>query len=283
MGNDVEIVIEPNRRWFRLPWRELIEYRDLLFVMVSRDFTARYKQTVLGPIWFLLQPLVTTFVFTLVFNRLARLPTDGVPPMLFYLCGNIAWGYFSGCFGQTATTFTSNAGLFGKVYFPRLVVPISKTVSALFNVGLQLVTFAALWIYFKFFTAAGAAIALRPAALLLPLVVVQMAALAMGAGLLMSSLTAKYRDFAFVTGFLMQIWFYATPVIYPVSMMARRWQYLSAVNPMSGIVEVFRYALLGTGTVQPVFLAVSVVSTVLLLLAGVLAFNRTERTFIDTV
>ena len=283
MGNDVEIVIEPNRRWFRLPWRELIEYRDLLFVMVSRDFTARYKQTVLGPLWFLLQPLVTTFVFTLVFNRLARLPTDGVPPMLFYLCGNIAWGYFSGCFGQTATTFTSNAGLFGKVYFPRLVVPISKTVSALFNVGLQLVTFAALWIYFKFFTAAGAAIALRPAALLLPLVVVQMAALAMGAGLLMSSLTAKYRDFAFVTGFLTQIWFYATPVIYPVSMMARRWQYLSAVNPMSGIVEVFRYALLGTGTVQPVFLAVSVGSTVLLLLAGVLAFNRTERTFIDTV
>jgi len=283
MGNDVEIVIEPNRRWFRLPWRELIEYRDLLFVMVSRDFTARYKQTVLGPLWFLLQPLVTTFVFTLVFNRLARLPTDGVPPMLFYLCGNIAWGYFSGCFGQTATTFTSNAALFGKVYFPRLVVPISKTVSALFNVGLQLVTFAALWIYFKFFTAAGAAIALRPAALLLPLVVVQMAALAMGAGLLMSSLTAKYRDFAFVTGFLTQIWFYATPVIYPVSMMARRWQYLSAVNPMSGIVEVFRYALLGTGTVQPVFLAVSVGSTVLLLLAGVLAFNRTERTFIDTV
>jgi len=283
MGNDVEIVIEPNRRWLRLPWRELIEYRDLLFVMVSRDFTARYKQTVLGPLWFLLQPLVTTFVFTLVFNRLARLPTDGVPPMLFYLCGNIAWGYFSGCFGQTATTFTSNAALFGKVYFPRLVVPISKTVSALFNVGLQLVTFAALWIYFKFFTAAGAAIALRPAALLLPLVVVQMAALAMGAGLLMSSLTAKYRDFAFVTGFLTQIWFYATPVIYPVSMMARRWQYLSAVNPMSGIVEVFRYALLGAGTVQPIFLAVSVGSTVLLLLAGVLAFNRTERTFIDTV
>jgi len=283
MGNDVEIVIEPNRRWLRLPWRELIEYRDLLFVMVSRDFTARYKQTVLGPLWFLLQPLVTTFVFTLVFNRLARLPTDGVPPMLFYLCGNIAWGYFSGCFGQTATTFTSNAALFGKVYFPRLVVPISKTVSALFNVGLQLVTFAALWIYFKFFTPAGAAIALRPAALLLPLVVVQMAALAMGAGLLMSSLTAKYRDFAFVTGFLTQIWFYATPVIYPVSMMARRWQYLSAVNPMSGIVEVFRYALLGAGTVQPIFLAVSVGSTVLLLLAGVLAFNRTERTFIDTV
>jgi lipopolysaccharide transport system permease protein len=280
---ELETVIEPNRRWFHIPWRELVEYRDLLVVLVTRDFIARYKQTVLGPAWFILNPLATTLVFTVVFNRVARIPTDGLPPVLFYMCGTLSWGYFAACFGGTSNSLAGNAGLFGKVYFPRLIMPLSKAASALYGFAIQLASFAAFWLYFKFGTAAGAALHLGWSALLLPLLVVQMAALGVGLGLVMSALSAKYRDFGYVTGFLTNLLFYATPVVYPLSSLPERWRWVAAANPMGGIVECFRYALLGAGTVRPGPMLASVGLTVALLLGGIVAFNRAERTFIDTV
>jgi lipopolysaccharide transport system permease protein len=276
-------VIEPNRRWFHIPVREIFDYRDLLLVMVARDFTARYKQTILGPLWFFISPLVTTLVFTVVFNRVAKIPTDSLPPVLFYMCGNLAWSFFSGCFSSSANTLTANAGLFGKVYFPRLIVPLSKAVSGLFSFGIQLLSFACFWVYFAIFTPAGGSIHLRWAVLLLPLFVIEMMALAIGVGLLMSSLSAKYRDFAYIMGFLSSMWFYATPVVYPLSQVSAKWRWIYAINPMSGVVEVFRHALLGTGTVSASQIGLSVALTAVLFVIGVVSFNRAERTFIDTV
>lgn len=279
----IEIVIEPNRSWFRFPWREILEYRDLLLIMVQRDFSARYKQTVLDPAWFIIQPLMTTLVYVAVFNRVAKIPTDTLPPTLFYLCGQLAWAYFSGSFGSTSGTFTGNAGLLGKVYFPRLILPLSKLLSGLFTLGLQAGTFVAFWIYFKFFSEAGAAIHLRAWAVLLPLVVVQCGAIGMGAGLWMAALTAKYRDLSYVTGFLIQLWMFATPVVYPLSLVPEKWRWAAAINPMTAPVEALRFMLLGQGTLTLPLLATSAAITMVLLVTGVLLFNRTERTFIDTV
>lgn len=283
MCETTEYVIQPSGKWFRIPWREVLQYRDLLFLLVRRDFVSQYKQTILGPIWFVIQPLLTTLVFTVVFGRIAKIPTDDVPPVLFYLCGLLAWQYFARCMGGTSTTFTSNAGLFGKVYFPRLVVPLAVIMSKLIAFGIQLVTFLCFWVYFKLFTEAGSLIHMRPAVMLLPLLVLQSAAIALGVGLWMSALTAKYRDFVHLSGFLTQLWMYATPVVYPLSLVPEKWRWVMAVNPMSGIVESYRYAFLGAGTVDPMYLAISAVTTVVVLISGILVFSRTERTFIDTV
>lgn len=276
-------VIEPNRQWFHIPLREIIEYRDLLFLMVSRDFIARYKQTVLGPVWFLLNPLVTTLVFTVIFNRVAKIPTDGLPPMLFYMCGNMAWGFFGGCFGSGTSALTGNAGLFGKVYFPRLIAPLSKIVSGSINLALQALSFTAFWIYFKFFTTAGASIHIGWHLLLVPFLIIHMVVLGLGAGLLMSALTIKYRDFGYITGYLSHFWFYVTPVVYPLSAVPEKWRWLSRLNPMSAVVESWRHALLGSGTVSALSLMASAGSALFLLLIGIMVFNRAERTFIDTV
>ena len=278
-----DVVIESGRKWLHIPWREIVEYRDLLTTMVSRDFVAKYKQTVLGPVWFVIQPLVTTLVFTLVFGKVAKIPTDALPPLLFYLCGNLAWGYFSQCFGATSTTFASNASLFGKVYFPRLIVPLSKAVSGLLGLAIQMATFLVFWLYFKFFTAAGAHIHMRATAAMLPALILLSAMVGLGAGFWMSALTAKYRDFVFISGFLSQLWMYATPVIYPLSVVPEKWRWVCALNPMTGVVELYRHALLGTGTVTPLYLASSAATGLVLILSGILVFNRTERTFIDTV
>jgi lipopolysaccharide transport system permease protein len=275
-----EIVIRPNRSWLRIPWREVLQYRDLLLLMVQRDFTAKYKQTILGPVWFIIQPLITTAVYTVVFGKIAKIPTDRLPPTLFYLCGNLCWGYFAQCLSGTAGTLTGNAGLFAKVYFPRLVVPLSKALSGLIAFGLQLCLFLSFWLYFRL---SGAAIHMHPLAVLLPFLVLLNAALGIGVGLWLSALTAKYRDFSFVMGFCTQLWLYATPVIYPLSEVAPRWRWVSLINPMSSVVESFRYLLLGTGTVHIWHLAVSAAVTLVALLTGLLIFARTERTFIDTV
>ncbi len=279
-----ELIIEPTHGWSRVNWRELLRYRDLLWLMVRRDFVAKYKQTVLGPLWFIIQPLLTTLVFTVIFGRVAKISTDALPPMLFYLCGMLGWQYFAECIRGTSATFVTNQGIFGKVYFPRLVVPVSVVISNLLALAIQFVTFAAFWIYFKGFTLAGAGISGSAWALVaLPVLIVQQAALGLGVGLWLSSLTAKYRDFMHLTGFLTQLWMYATPVVYPLSVIPERWRWVSVLNPMTQAIETYRLLLLGQGTVEWRYVTVSILVTAAILVTGVLLFCRTEKNFIDTV
>ena len=278
-----ELIIEPTTGWFKIPWGDLFHYRDLLFLLVRRDFVSKYKQTILGPAWFVIQPLLMTLVFTVIFGKVAKIPTDGLPPMLFYLCGMLAWNYFAECIRGTSTIFVTNAALFGKVYFPRLVVPAATVLSNLIAFAIQFATFICFWVFFKFFSSAGSHFNPTFALLALPLLIIQTAAIGLGVGLWMSALTAKYRDFFHLSAFLTQLWMYATPVVYPLSVIPEKWKWVSAVNPMTGIVECYRYAFLGAGTIQPLYLAISVGTTVLLLVSGILIFSKTERTFIDTV
>ncbi|OGV71051.1 MAG: ABC transporter permease [Lentisphaerae bacterium RIFOXYA12_FULL_48_11] len=283
MTDQVEYIIEASRGWQRIPWKEVVHYRDLLFLLVRRDFISRYKQTMLGPLWFVIQPLLTTIVFTVIFGKVAKISTDGLPQILFYMCGLLGWGYFAQCMGGTSTTFVSNAGLFGKVYFPRLVIPLSAVISSLMSFLIQLVTFLAFWVWFKFFTESGALFHFNTCLFALPVLVLLTAAIGLGVGLWMSALTARFRDFTHLSGFLTQLWMFATPVVYPLSEVPQRWQWVIALNPMTGIVEGYRYAFLGAGTVQPLYLMLAVVITVCVLITGILIFTKTEKTFIDTV
>ena len=223
-----------------------------------------------------------TLVFTIIFGKVAKIPTDGLPPALFYLCGLLVWRYFADCLTTTSTSFTANANLFGKVYFPRLIVPLSVVISNLFAFAIQLVTFLGFLFYFKYFTAAGINIKPNLCIFALPLLLLQTAAVSLGIGLWLSALTAKYRDFQFLMGFLVQLWMYATPVIYPMSMVPEKWKPIFALNPMAPIVELYRYAFLGTGITNPSYLMISITTTIFVLLTGILIFNKTERTFIDT-
>ena len=280
---DYEIVIKPTKGWFKLNLADVWRYRDLLGLLVHRDFVSKYKQTVLGPLWFIIQPLLMTVVFTVIFGKVAEIPTDGLPPMLFYLAGLLGWNYFAQTFSGTSGTLTANAGIFGKVYFPRLVVPLSTVVSGFIAFGIQLATFLCFWVYFKFFTVSGASIHMTSALVWFPLLMVQIAALSLGVGLWLSALTAKYRDFAFLTGFLVQIWMYATPVIYPLSRIPEGWRWVAVVNPMAMPVEAIKYMFLGQGIIEPSYFVVSITTTLVLLLTGVILFNKVEKTFVDTV
>ena len=282
-SSNYEIVIRPTRGWFDVNLVEIWQYRDLLFLLVHRDFVARYKQTILGPMWFILQPLLTTVVFTVIFGTVAKIPTDGLPPILFYLAGLLGWNYFAQTFQSTSGTLIGNAGLLGKAYFPRLVVPLSTVVSNFFTFALQLATLLAVWIYFKLFTGAGGQFGFSICMVWFPLVLVQIAALSLGAGLWLSALTARYRDLAVLSGFIVQIWMYATPVIYPLSQIPEKWRWISALNPMTMPVEAIKVMFLGQGTIFIAYLAMSVATTIVLLLSGVLIFNKVEKTFIDTV
>ena len=283
LSSSYEIVIRPTRGWFQLNLADVWRYRDLLFLLVHRDFVARYKQTILGPAWFVLQPLLTTAVFSVIFSGIAKIPTDGLPPVLFYLTGLLGWNYFAQTFQSTSGTLVANAGLLGKAYFPRLVVPLSAVISNLFACALQLATLLAVWIYFKLFTGAGGQFGFSAGIVWFPLVLVQVAALSLGIGLWISAATAKYRDFAFLTGFIIQIWMYATPVIYPLSQIPAKWRWIAVLNPMTMPVEGIRVMFLGTGTVGISYIAMSVATTIALLLSGVLMFNKVEKTFVDTV
>ncbi len=278
-----EIRIRPNQGWLRIDVRALWEFRDLLLLLVRRDFVARYQQTILGPAWAIVQPLVMSLVFTLVFGNFAGISTDGLPPMLFYLGGLLLWNYHAQTVQQTGSVFTANAELFGKVYFPRLVVPLSGAISNAIAVLVQSAMFGMFWCYFKFFTAAGAHFSIGPGALLLPLLAVHVAILSLGTGLLLSSATAKYRDLQHLLPLFIQVWLYLTPVIYPLSRVPERYQWIVALNPMAPIVEATRLFLLGEGAVSPGQYLYSLGLSCFLLLAGVVIFQRTERTFIDTV
>jgi lipopolysaccharide transport system permease protein len=254
-----------------------------LALLVHRDFVARYKQTVLGPAWFVLQPLLITLVFSAVFAGIVKVPTEGLPPMLFYLAGLLGWNYFAQTFQSTSGTLIANAGLFAKVYFPRLVVPLSAVISNLFAFALQFATLLAMWIYFKLFTGAGGLFGFSVGIVWFPLVLLQVAALGLGSGLLFSAFTARYRDLTFLTGFIIQIWMYASPVIYPLSQIPEKWRWLAVLNPMTMPVEAIRVMFLGRGTIIVGSIALSVTITTLVLLSGLFIFNRVERTFVDTV
>jgi len=280
---DYELVIRPTRGWLTLNLAEVWHYRDLLLLLVHRDFVAKYKQTILGPAWFVLQPLLMTVVFSVIFGEIAKIPTDGLPPILFYLAGLLGWNYFAQTFQNTSGTFLSNVGLFGKVYFPRLVVPLSVVISNFFAFALQLATLLVIWIYFKLFTDAGGLFGFSTGIVWLPLVLLQIAALSLGVGLWLSALTAKYRDFSFLSGFIIQIWMYATPVIYPLSQIPEKWRWIAVLNPMTMPIEAIKIMFLGQGTVVGAYVLFSISITVLSLLSGVLVFNKIEKTFVDSI
>ncbi|MCB1096479.1 MAG: ABC transporter permease [Verrucomicrobiae bacterium] len=278
-----QTTIRARQHWLHLPVKEIADYRDLLFLLVRRDFVAKYKQTLLGPLWFIIQPLLTTLVFTVVFDRVAQISTDGIPSVLFYLCGLLGWTYFSQTFSTTSTTFVTNAPLFGKVYFPRLIVPLSVTISNLLAFALNLGIFLGFLAYFKLFTSAGDAVHPTTNILFLPLLIIQLAATALGVGLWVSALTAKYRDLTHLSAFLVQLLMYATPVIYPLSRIPTDWQWLPALNPMTMIVENFRLMFLGQATASAALTLLSISVSIILFIAGIVLFQKTERTFIDTV
>ena len=274
------LVICPRAGWFDLHLKDLWTYRDLVMMFVKRDFVAQFKQTILGPVWFVLQPLLTTIVFTIVFGNIASLSTDGLPKMLFYLSGNVVWMYFSGVLTAASNTFVGNAHLFGKVYFPRLAVPLSLAISHALKFVLQ---FLFLLCFVAYYRLTGASVCFTAVAWLFPLLVLLMAGQALGLGIIFSSLTTKYRDLRFLLEFGVRLLMYATPVIFPLSAIPGKWRWVLLANPMTPIIEIFRLAFLGQGVFSWWQLGYSAAFTVVSLLVGVALFNRVERTFMDTV
>jgi lipopolysaccharide transport system permease protein len=274
------MIIKPKRNLLDLRLGELWRYRDLVILFVRRDFVSAYKQTILGPLWYLIQPLLTTIIFTVIFGSIAKLPTDGLPQFLFYMSGTVIWTYFSDCLSKTSVTFVSNSNLFGKVYFPRLAVPVSILISSLITFLIQ---FAFFLVFMLFFVLQGASIHPNLWILFSPVLVLMMAGLGLGFGIIISALTTKYRDLRFLVQFGVQLLMYATPVIYPASSIPARYRTLIAANPMTSIVETFRYAFLGAGSVDPGQLLYSFAFTVIVVAVGVIIFNRVEATFMDTV
>ncbi len=280
IDTDWTLVIRPKRGWFDLRLDELWQARELVMLFVWRDFVAAYKQTILGPLWYLIQPVLTTLTFTVIFGRIANLSTDGLPQFLFYMAGTVIWSYFSACLTKTSGAFITNAGLFGKVYFPRLAVPISTLLSNLITFGIQFGLFVLFVLYY--WLARGA---VHPNAwvLLTPALLLMMAGLGLGFGIIISSLTTRYRDLQYLVAFGVQLLMYATPVVYPLSTVSERLRWLILANPMTPIVEAFRYGFLGAGEVRGWHLAYSAGFMLVVLVIGVLIFSRVESTFMDTV
>ena len=273
------LIIRPKSGWLDLHLMDLWRYRDLVMMFVRRDFSL-YKQTILGPLWFIIQPLLTTLTFTVIFGNVAQLSTDGLPKVLFYLSGITAWNYFSECLLKTSETFNYNAAIFGKVYFPRLAVPLSVVISNLIKFGIQLGLFLGFYVYFMVGNSN-----IRPtlAIFLLPVLLLMMAALGLGAGVIVSSLTIRYRDLRFLLQFGTQLLMYTTPVIFPLSKIPEQYRWIVAANPMSPIIETFRYGFLGTGTFSWELLGYSAIVTTVILVVGLVLFNHVEKTFMDTV
>jgi lipopolysaccharide transport system permease protein len=275
-----DLVIDGKSSLFDLKLGEVWRYRDLWAGFVKRDFVSFYKQTIFGPLWFFIQPLFTTIVFTFVFGNLAGLSTDGLPKPLFYLAGITAWNYFADCITKTSTVFKDNAAIFDKVYFPRLILPLSIVTSSLVRFGVQLLLFFGMMAYFFF---AGATFQITWAVVLFPLLVALMALLGLGIGLIITAMTTKYRDLSFLVTFGVQLLMYMTTVIYPLSAAPEKYRWLIELNPMTGIIEGFRYGFLGEGLVSVWSLGYSIAVTLVVLTLGVVIFNRTERNFVDTV
>jgi lipopolysaccharide transport system permease protein len=274
------LIIQPGTGWFDLHLRDLWRYRDLISLFVKRDFVTFYKQTALGPLWYIIQPLLTTLVLTVIFGKVAGIPMDGVPKFIFLLAGTVMWGYFSSCLEQTSSTFVKNVSIFGKVYFPRLTVPVSIVIINLVKFGIQFVLFISFYIYF---IARGSSIHPTFFILLLPVLILQMAVLSLGAGILVSSVTTKYRDLTFVMTFIVQLWMYASSVIIPASAIPEKYRFIYMLNPMASVIEMFRYSVFGVGVVSPVYICVSWAITLAVLFGGILLFSRIEKSFMDTI
>lgn len=279
-SEDWNLIIKGHTSLFDVKFKDLWHYRDLLLLFVKRDFISFYKQTVLGPLWFFIQPLFTTLVFTFVFGNLAKISTDGLPQQLFYLSGITAWNYFSDCLTKTSTVFRDNATIFGKVYFPRLIMPLSIVVSNLIRFAVQLMLLVIMMVYFAI---QGADFHVTYAILFFPLLVVLMALLGLGMGLIITAMTTKYRDLTFLVTFGVQLLMYGTTVIYPLSAAPEKYKFIIELNPMTGIIEAFRYAFLGKGEFTTWSICYSVIVTIIVLFLGIIIFNKTEKNFVDTI
>jgi lipopolysaccharide transport system permease protein len=275
-----DLTIEPQNSIFDLNLKDVWRYRDLLWMFVKRDFISFYKQTILGPLWFFIQPLFTTIIYTFIFGGLANLSTDGLPQPLFYMAGITAWNYFSDCITKTSTVFKDNANIFGKVYFPRLIMPLSIVASNLVRFAVQILFMATMMVYYSW---SGAEFHITWAISLFPFLVLLMALLGLGLGLIITGLTTKYRDLAFLVTFGIQLLMYTTTVIYPLSSAPLKYKTFILLNPMTGIIECFRFAFLGQGQLTLCTLGYSVLFSFLSLVLGILIFNKTEKTFVDTI
>lgn len=273
--------ITAKRRWMDFNLKELWRYRDLILLFTKRSFILIYKQTILGPAWIVLQPLLTTLIYTVVFGGIAGISTDGVPQLLFYMGGTAVWTFFSTCLNKTSTTFVSNASVYGKVYFPRLVMPISNVLSAVVNFGVQLVMFLCFWAYYVI---TGQVAPNYWGIALLPLVMIYLGLLSLGLGILISSMTTKYRDLTLLVTFGVQLWMYITPVVYPISSMGEGFlRTVVMINPVTCAVEAFRWIFLGSGSMDPMNWIISTATMLVMLFGGIIVFNRVEKTFMDTV
>jgi lipopolysaccharide transport system permease protein len=282
-SKDWDLIIEPKGSLFKLNLKEVWKYKDLLEMYVKRDIVTFYKQTVLGPLWFFIQPIFTTLVFMFVFGGLAKISTDGIPQPLFYLSGICLWNYFSDSLIKTSDTFYTNQSVFGKVYFPRLIVPLSVTLSGLLKMLIQFFLFAGVYVYF---IVKGTAVAINIYALLFPVLIFILAGLGLGFGIIISSMTTKYRDLKFLVAFAVQLWMYFTPVIYPLSVMEgnyKKYMWFIQANPLTAVLETFKYGFLGKGSFSWFSLGYSVLFTLVLLIIGTIIFNRVERSFMDVV
>lgn len=276
-------VIQPKDKLLNINLRELWSYRDLCSLFVKRNITTQFKQTVLGPLWYLIQPTMTVIMYMVVFGGIANISTDGLPQPLFYLSGICLWQYFNDCLSKTSSTFTANAGIFGKVYFPRLIVPISTIISNLLRFAIQFGLFLVVYAIYQIWIIPGQ-IHTNWYALLLPLLIVMLAGLALGFGILFSSMTTKYRDMTLLLDYFVRLWMYATPVIYPLSTITNeKLRFAMSLNPLTGIVEAFKYGMLGEGQFSWTMLGYSFAFMVMLLAIGIVIFNRVQRTFMDTV
>ena len=282
MKDNWTLIIRPQQKLWSVDFKEIWRYRDLIALFVKRNIVIQYKQTILGPLWYIIQPVLTVIMNMVVFGGIAGMSTDGVPQILFYLAGNVCWFYFSDCLNQTSKTFTDNQAMFGKVYFPRMVVPISTVLSNLLRFGIQIGLFVVLYLYYFFY--AGTSVSPNSYLLLFPVFIILLAGLGLGFGILVSSMTTKYRDLTILFTFIVQLWMYATPIVYPLSMVPEgKLRMLILANPMTPVIEAFKYATLGQGYFSWEALGYSFAFMTVLLVVGIVVFNKVQRSFMDTV
>jgi lipopolysaccharide transport system permease protein len=273
-------VIKPKNKLLQVDFNEIWHFRDLLAMFIKRNIVTQYKQTVLGPAWYFIQPALTTIMYMVVFGGIAKISTDGLPQPMFYLAGIVCWQYFADCLTNTSTTFTTNQNIFGKVYFPRLIVPLATVASNLIRMGIQFLLFITVYIYFLIMKVE---VAPNSYAMLIPVLIIMLAGLALGFGILISSMTTKYRDLTILFTFIVQLWMYATPIIYPLSTMSPKMQMIMSLNPVTSIIETFKYGTMGIGTFNWSSLSYSFIFMLVLLALGIVVFNKVQRSFMDTI
>jgi len=275
-----DLIVKPHTKWHDLRLGEIFKYKDLLLLFVKRDFVSVYKQTILGPVWFFIQPIITSITFTVIFGNLAKISTDGLPPVLFYMCGITLWNYFADTLNKTSDTFTANANIFGKVYFPRMIVPLSVVLSNLIKLAVQFILFLCIW---SFYLAKTNTLNPNYTLLLIPFLIILIGFLGLSFGIIISSMTTKYRDLKFLISFGVQLLMYASPIVYPLSIVPGKYKWLILANPVTSIIETFKYAFLGVGEFSWWNLGYSLIFTLILFFIGLVIFHRVEKSFMDTV